>query len=220
MCICVLVGHGLYSPFLLFYLVSAVQPPPPAPHAPTAVLVCDSIVLVVLMCLRVFSIVPLVPSVSLQPENVILDRRRNVKLTGFALAGLFDPGMGHDVVNLMHLACGTPDYTAPEVSEGEMRRGRIREENDQSRPHGARCCYRVPDDKCTPWCVSSMCFFLSLAPTRTIMCVQQSSSALLFSVPCVFKGCGIPCILFAHTLSAHTPRERERERGSTRLRSL
>lgn len=40
-----------------------------------------------------------------------------MKLTGFALAGLFDPSLGENhVENLLHATCGTPDYTAPEVS--------------------------------------------------------------------------------------------------------
>lgn len=51
-----------------------------------------------------------------QPENVLLDARGSVKLTGFALAGLFDPSLGdNNVENLLHATCGTPDYTAPEV---------------------------------------------------------------------------------------------------------
>lgn len=52
----------------------------------------------------------------MQPENVLLDARGNVKLTGFALAGLFDPSLGDNhVENLLHATCGTPDYAAPEV---------------------------------------------------------------------------------------------------------
>lgn len=50
-----------------------------------------------------------------QPENVLLDDHGNVKLTGFALAGLFDPSLGADVTNLLHASCGTPEYAAPEV---------------------------------------------------------------------------------------------------------
>lgn len=42
-----------------------------------------------------------------------------MKLTGFALAGLFDPSLGgNHVENLLHATCGTPDYTAPEVLIG------------------------------------------------------------------------------------------------------
>lgn len=63
------------------------------------------------------SLAPLLhPPTARQPENVLLDARGNVKLTGFALAGLFDPSLGDDhVENLLHATCGTPDYTAPEV---------------------------------------------------------------------------------------------------------
>eukprot|EP00752_Nemacystus_decipiens_P012663 g11217.t1 len=56
---------------------------------------------------------------NIKPENVLLDARGNVKLTGFALAGLFDPSLGDNhVENLLHATCGTPDYTAPEVVQG------------------------------------------------------------------------------------------------------
>lgn len=54
-------------------------------------------------------------SLSRQPENVLLDKKGGIKLTGFALAGLFDPSIGDDVANLLHATCGTPDYIAPEV---------------------------------------------------------------------------------------------------------
>lgn len=52
---------------------------------------------------------------SFQPENVLLDKEGEVKLTGFALAGLFDPSIGGHVANLLHATCGTADYAAPEV---------------------------------------------------------------------------------------------------------
>lgn len=52
----------------------------------------------------------------LQPENVLLNKGGVVKLTGFALAGLFDPSIGDHPANLLHTTCGTPDYIAPEVS--------------------------------------------------------------------------------------------------------
>lgn len=48
---------------------------------------------------------------------MLLDERGNVKLMGFALAGLFDPSTGDHVTNLLHATCGTPEYTAPEVSQ-------------------------------------------------------------------------------------------------------
>eukprot|EP00903_Cladosiphon_okamuranus_P015952 g14734.t1 len=55
----------------------------------------------------------------IKPENVLLDAKGNVKLTGFALAGLFDPSLGDNhIENLLHATCGTPDYTAPEVIQG------------------------------------------------------------------------------------------------------
>ncbi|CAM9514133.1 unnamed protein product [Pylaiella littoralis] len=54
----------------------------------------------------------------IKPENVLLDKKGGIKLTGFALAGLFDPSIGDDVANLLHATCGTPDYIAPEVIQG------------------------------------------------------------------------------------------------------
>ena len=58
------------------------------------------------------------PAPLAQPENVLVDTRGNIKLSGFALAGHFLPSRGNDVVNLLHACCGTPDYVAPEVRVG------------------------------------------------------------------------------------------------------
>ncbi|CAM9299467.1 unnamed protein product [Ectocarpus sp. 12 AP-2014] len=60
----------------------------------------------------------------IKPENILLDKGGVVKLTGIALAGLFDPSIGDHPANLLHATCGTPDYVAPEVIEGAGYDGR------------------------------------------------------------------------------------------------
>ncbi|CAM9568779.1 unnamed protein product [Ectocarpus fasciculatus] len=60
----------------------------------------------------------------IKPENVLLNKGGVVKLTGFALAGLFDPSIGDHPANLLHTTCGTPDYIAPEVIQGAGYDGR------------------------------------------------------------------------------------------------
>lgn len=82
---------------------------------------------------------PCVVSYATQPENVLLDQHHNVKITGFALAGWFDPSLRDDVANLMHATCGTPDYTAPEVM-----RTRATRDTQQETPIWCFCC--VDDD--------------------------------------------------------------------------
>ncbi|CAB1118335.1 unnamed protein product [Ectocarpus sp. CCAP 1310/34] len=64
------------------------------------------------------------PATILQPENVLLDKRGVVKLTGIALAGLLAPSIGDHPANHLHATCGTPDYIAPEVIEGAGYDGR------------------------------------------------------------------------------------------------
>lgn len=72
------------------------------------------------------------PWTAWQPENVLLDDRGNVKLTGFALAGIIDPLLGNDVTNLLHATCGTPEYTAPEVRR-DAECGAEQESTEQNR---------------------------------------------------------------------------------------
>ncbi len=49
----------------------------------------------------------------LKPENLLLDARGNLKITDFGLASLRDPESEDG--DLLHTACGTPNYVAPEV---------------------------------------------------------------------------------------------------------
>ncbi|KAJ6846694.1 putative CBL-interacting protein kinase 7 [Iris pallida] len=55
-----------------------------------------------------------------KPENLLLDRHGNLKLSDFGLSALPDQ-LRHD--GLLHTACGTPAYTAPEVVRARARGG-------------------------------------------------------------------------------------------------
>ncbi|KAL2929629.1 CBL-interacting serine/threonine-protein kinase 24 [Bienertia sinuspersici] len=50
----------------------------------------------------------------LKPENLLLDGRDNLKVSDFGLSAL--PKQG---VDLLHTTCGTPNYVAPEVLNGQ-----------------------------------------------------------------------------------------------------
>ncbi|XP_021741738.1 CBL-interacting serine/threonine-protein kinase 24-like isoform X2 [Chenopodium quinoa] len=50
----------------------------------------------------------------LKPENLLLDAREDLKVSDFGLSALPQKG-----VNLLHTTCGTPNYVAPEVLNGQ-----------------------------------------------------------------------------------------------------
>lgn len=50
----------------------------------------------------------------LKPENLLLDARDNLKVSDFGLSALPQQG-----VDLLHTTCGTPNYVAPEVLNGQ-----------------------------------------------------------------------------------------------------
>lgn len=50
----------------------------------------------------------------LKPENLLLDVRGNLKVSDFGLSALPQQG-----VHLLHTTCGTPNYVAPEVLNGQ-----------------------------------------------------------------------------------------------------
>ncbi len=53
----------------------------------------------------------------LKPENILLDDRANIKIADFGLAAVTAPfGKG------LTTQCGTPEFTAPEITLGEARR--------------------------------------------------------------------------------------------------
>lgn len=53
---------------------------------------------------------------------MLLGTTGNAKLAGFALAWMFDPSKGDDLVEISYGAiCGTLDYTAPEVTPPILR---------------------------------------------------------------------------------------------------
>ena len=59
----------------------------------------------------------------LKPENLLLDSSGSVKISDFGLSALFVDGTeGTDP--LLHTACGTPNYVAPEVLTGRGYDGR------------------------------------------------------------------------------------------------
>ncbi|KAK8338467.1 hypothetical protein V6Z12_A09G253000 [Gossypium hirsutum] len=55
----------------------------------------------------------------MKPQNVLLDKNGNVKVSDFGLSAL--PEQLHD--GLLHTACGTPAYTAPEVARSKPYEG-------------------------------------------------------------------------------------------------
>jgi serine/threonine protein kinase len=52
----------------------------------------------------------------LKPENILMDDACNVKVADFGLAGITTPFSG-----ALSAACGTPEFTAPEIVRGEVR---------------------------------------------------------------------------------------------------
>ncbi len=52
----------------------------------------------------------------LKPENILMDDACNVKIADFGLAGITTPFSGS-----LSAACGTPEFTAPEIVRGEVR---------------------------------------------------------------------------------------------------
>ena len=52
----------------------------------------------------------------LKPENILMDDACNVKVADFGLAGITTPFSGS-----LSAACGTPEFTAPEIIRGEVR---------------------------------------------------------------------------------------------------
>ena len=52
----------------------------------------------------------------LKPENILMDDACNVKVADFGLAGITTPFSG-----ALSAACGTPEFTAPEIVRGEAR---------------------------------------------------------------------------------------------------
>jgi len=65
----------------------------------------------------------------LKPENLLLDSQKNLKISDFGLSNLYegqnnDNSMISSRAALLHTACGTPNYVAPEVLEHEGYDGR------------------------------------------------------------------------------------------------
>jgi len=52
----------------------------------------------------------------LKSENILMDDACNVKVADFGLAGITTPFSGS-----LSAACGTPEFTAPEIVRGEVR---------------------------------------------------------------------------------------------------
>ena len=52
----------------------------------------------------------------LKPENILMDDACNVKVADFGLACITTPFSGS-----LSAACGTPEFTAPEIIRGEVR---------------------------------------------------------------------------------------------------
>src|SRR4051812_38038302 len=48
-----------------------------------------------------------------QPENLLVDERGRLKISDFGLSALSSNGQGD--AQVLHTACGTPNYVAPEV---------------------------------------------------------------------------------------------------------
>merc|ERR1740121_1510930 len=49
----------------------------------------------------------------LKPENLLLDNEKNIKIVDFGLSNTFQEG------GLLHTACGSPCYAAPEMIAGQ-----------------------------------------------------------------------------------------------------
>jgi len=49
----------------------------------------------------------------LKPENILLDNRFNIKLIDFGLSNIYSRN------ELLHTACGSPCYAAPEMLSGK-----------------------------------------------------------------------------------------------------
>ena len=55
----------------------------------------------------------------LKPENLLLDARGDLKVSDFGLSALQDAGARVRGDALLHTACGTPAYVAPEVEDDD-----------------------------------------------------------------------------------------------------
>jgi len=59
----------------------------------------------------------------LKPENLLLDDNRNLKISDFGLSALYS-GTEDTRASLLHTACGTPNYVAPEILKDQGYDGR------------------------------------------------------------------------------------------------
>ena len=53
----------------------------------------------------------------LKPENLLLDKQKNIKIVDFGLSNTYKPG------ETLKTACGSPCYAAPEMIAGKRYKG-------------------------------------------------------------------------------------------------
>ncbi|EAA61881.1 hypothetical protein AN7695.2 [Aspergillus nidulans FGSC A4] len=53
----------------------------------------------------------------MKPENLLIDRDKNVKIADFGLSNIMTDG------NFLKTSCGSPNYAAPEVISGKLYAG-------------------------------------------------------------------------------------------------
>jgi len=58
----------------------------------------------------------------LKPENLLLDKNKNIKIADFGMAGLMREE-GSSMEKLCETSCGSPHYASPEVVKGEKYNG-------------------------------------------------------------------------------------------------